>query len=139
MGRLTLNVLLSFAQFEREVTGERIRDKVAASKKNGIGMGGHVPLGDTTWQTGSSSSTRRKRKLSVTSSWDTSSGDASDCFTRTSRIPESGVSSGSLQLEGSLDERYFRAALSTICSTIQSISARRRIRESYTRVNMSRS
>ena len=45
MGRLTLNVLLSLAQFEREVTGERIRDKIAASKKKGIWMGGHVPLG----------------------------------------------------------------------------------------------
>jgi site-specific DNA recombinase len=45
MGRLTLNVLLSFAQFEREVTGERIRDKIAASKKKGIWMGGYVPLG----------------------------------------------------------------------------------------------
>jgi DNA invertase Pin-like site-specific DNA recombinase len=45
MGRLTLNVLLSFAQFEREVTGERIRDKVAASKKKGMWMGGIVPLG----------------------------------------------------------------------------------------------
>jgi site-specific DNA recombinase len=45
MGRLTLNVLLSFAQFEREVTGERIRDKVAASKKKGMWMGGYVPLG----------------------------------------------------------------------------------------------
>jgi site-specific DNA recombinase len=45
MGRLTLNVLLSFAQFEREVTGERIRDKIAASKKKGIWMGGFVPLG----------------------------------------------------------------------------------------------
>lgn len=45
MGRLTLNVLLSFAQFEREVTSERIRDKVAASKKKGIFMGGPVPLG----------------------------------------------------------------------------------------------
>ncbi len=45
MGRLTLNVLLSFAQFEREVTGERIRDKVAASKKKGMWMGGFVPLG----------------------------------------------------------------------------------------------
>jgi site-specific DNA recombinase len=42
---LTLNVLLSFAQFEREVTGERIRDKIAASKKKGIWMGGVVPLG----------------------------------------------------------------------------------------------
>ena len=45
MGRLTLNVLLSFAQFEREVTGERIRDKIAASKKLGMWMGGNVPLG----------------------------------------------------------------------------------------------
>jgi site-specific DNA recombinase len=45
MGRLTLNVMLSFAQFEREVTGERIRDKIAASKKKGMWMGGVVPLG----------------------------------------------------------------------------------------------
>ncbi len=45
MGRLTLNMLLSFAQFEREVTGERIRDKIAASKKKGMWMGGMLPLG----------------------------------------------------------------------------------------------
>ena len=45
MGRLTLNVLLSFAQFEREVTAERIRDKIAASKAKGLWMGGNVPLG----------------------------------------------------------------------------------------------
>jgi DNA invertase Pin-like site-specific DNA recombinase len=45
MGRLTLNILLSFAQFEREVIGERIRDKVAASKAPGMWMGGKVPLG----------------------------------------------------------------------------------------------
>jgi len=45
MGRLTLNVLLSFAQFEREVTGERIRDKIAASKRKGLWMGGTLPLG----------------------------------------------------------------------------------------------
>ncbi len=45
MGRLTLNMLLSFAQFEREVTGERIRDKIAASKKKGIWVGGVAPLG----------------------------------------------------------------------------------------------
>jgi len=45
MGRLTLNLLLSFAQLEREVTGERIRDKIAASKKKGMWMGGNVPLG----------------------------------------------------------------------------------------------
>src|SRR5258705_4057510 len=47
MGRLTLNVLLSFAQFEREVTGERIRDKIAASKRKGMWMGGVPPLGYT--------------------------------------------------------------------------------------------
>ena len=45
MGRLTLNVLLSFAQFEREVTSERIRDKIAASKQNGLWVGGILPLG----------------------------------------------------------------------------------------------
>src|SRR5204863_3078274 len=45
MGRLTLNILLSFAQFEREVIGERIRDKFAASRKKGMWMGGWVPLG----------------------------------------------------------------------------------------------
>nr|WP_313011875.1 recombinase family protein [Brucella intermedia] len=45
MGRLTLNILLSFAQFEREVIGERIRDKFAASRKKGMWMGGYVPLG----------------------------------------------------------------------------------------------
>lgn len=45
MGRLTLNMLLSFAQFEREVTAERIRDKIAASKAKGMWMGGTPPLG----------------------------------------------------------------------------------------------
>jgi DNA invertase Pin-like site-specific DNA recombinase len=45
MGRLTLNVLLSFAQFEREVTGERIRDKIAASKKKGLGWAACRPSG----------------------------------------------------------------------------------------------
>jgi site-specific DNA recombinase len=45
MGRLTLNVLLSFAQFEREVTSERIRNKIAASKRKGLWVGGMAPLG----------------------------------------------------------------------------------------------
>jgi DNA invertase Pin-like site-specific DNA recombinase len=45
MGRLTLNMLLSFAQFEREIAGERIRDKIAASKRKGMWMGGNAPLG----------------------------------------------------------------------------------------------
>src|SRR5258708_39226551 len=55
MGRLTLNVLLSFAQFEREVTSERIRDKIAASKRKGLWVGGMVPLGYVT----------KDRKISV--------------------------------------------------------------------------
>ena len=55
MGRLTLNVLLSFAKFEREVTSERIRDKIAASKRKGLWVGGMVPLGYDT----------RGRKISV--------------------------------------------------------------------------
>ena len=50
MGRLTLNILLSFAQFEREVTGERIRDKIAASKRKGMWMGGYAPLGYDAWE-----------------------------------------------------------------------------------------
>jgi site-specific DNA recombinase len=45
MGRLTLNVPLSFAQFEREVIGERVRDKIAASKRKGLWVGGAIPLG----------------------------------------------------------------------------------------------
>ena len=45
LGRLTLNILLSFAQFERELASERIRDKFAAARKKGIWMGGHPPLG----------------------------------------------------------------------------------------------
>ena len=63
MGRLTLNVLLSFAQFEREVTGERIRDKIAASKKKGMWMGGYPPLGYDI-----SSSTRPRPRSSALSS-----------------------------------------------------------------------
>jgi site-specific DNA recombinase len=55
MGRLTLNVLQSFAQFEREVTSERIRDKIAASKRKGLWVGGMAPLGYDT----------KDRKISV--------------------------------------------------------------------------
>jgi site-specific DNA recombinase len=67
LGRLTLNVLLSFAQFEREVTGERIRDKIAASKKKGMWMGALSPLA-TTQRTASSLSTRRKPRACASSS-----------------------------------------------------------------------
>ena len=61
MGRLTLNVLLSFAQFEREVTAERIRDKVAASKRKGMWMGGAVPFGYRAGETGARGRVRRGR------------------------------------------------------------------------------
>jgi site-specific DNA recombinase len=66
MGRLTLNVPLSFAQFEREVTGERIRDKIAASKRKGMWMGGS-PRSATTSRNANLSSTKRKQKRYATS------------------------------------------------------------------------
>ena len=68
MGRLTLNVLLSFAQFEREVTGERIRDKIAASKKKGMWMGGYAAARLRRARTASWSSTRPRRRPSAISS-----------------------------------------------------------------------
>ena len=68
MGRLTLNVLLSFAQFEREVTGERIRDKIAASKKKGMWMGGNPPLGYDVPQSGSRALTVNAAEANMVSS-----------------------------------------------------------------------
>jgi DNA invertase Pin-like site-specific DNA recombinase len=65
MGRLTLNVLLSFAQFEREVTGERIRDKVAASKKKGMWMCGMLPWVTTSKTASSLSTNPRPASLSI--------------------------------------------------------------------------
>jgi DNA invertase Pin-like site-specific DNA recombinase len=62
MGRLTLNILLSFAQFEREVIGERVRDKIAASKKKGMWMGGVTPLGMRSRIASWSLSLRRPRR-----------------------------------------------------------------------------
>jgi site-specific DNA recombinase len=67
MGRLTLNILLSFAQFEREVTSERIRDKIAASKRKGMWMGGQPSLGYDV-EDKSLSSTKLKPRRSDTSS-----------------------------------------------------------------------
>ncbi len=64
MGRLTLNVLLSFAQFEREVIGERVRDKIAASKRKGIWVGGTVPLGYRSVRDKKLRSSRTKPRLS---------------------------------------------------------------------------
>jgi site-specific DNA recombinase len=74
IGTVTLNVLLSFAQFEREVTGERIRDKIAASKKKGLWMGGQPSLGYDV----------KDRKLVVN--------EAEAAITLTRRQPSSGAS-----------------------------------------------
>ena len=65
MGRLTLNVLLSFARFEREVTGERIRDKIAASKKWGLWMGAQPALGYDVLDQKARSSTRSESRNSA--------------------------------------------------------------------------
>jgi DNA invertase Pin-like site-specific DNA recombinase len=67
MGRLTLNVLLSFAQFEREVTSERIRDKIAASKRKGLWIGGMAPLGYDTRTARSPSTGLRPRRCGPSS------------------------------------------------------------------------
>ena len=93
MGRLTLNVLLSFAQFEREVAGERIRDKIAASKKKGMWMGVCRRLA-TTCRTGSWSSTRRKLALSPTSSKGMWSSDRCAFYRQNLMLQESGASGG---------------------------------------------
>ena len=119
MGRLTLNVLLSFAQFEREVIGERIRDKVAASKRKGIWMGGVLPLGYDVRER-KLSSTRRKRVPSEISSSATSGLGASAAqdlsFRAKVRVSRAGVKTGGREA--------FRAARSTICSRTRSTSAR---------------
>ena len=78
MGRLTLNVLLSFAQFEREVIGEPIRDKIAASKRKGMWMGGVPPLGYRVQERSSSSPTARRMTF-VSSSAAMPSSGRSDC------------------------------------------------------------
>jgi site-specific DNA recombinase len=76
MGRLTLNMLLSFAQFEREITGERIRDKVAASKRRGIWMGGRFRSATEwriarfmSWRTKSPSSANSSGAISKSAAW----------------------------------------------------------------------
>jgi DNA invertase Pin-like site-specific DNA recombinase len=89
MGRLTLNVLLSFAQFEREVTSERIRDKVAASKRKGMWMGGPVPLGYRLENRGCRSPTA-KRKPSGASTAATWNLDRWDFWQTNSPAPEFG-------------------------------------------------
>ena len=84
MGRLTLNVLLSFAQFEREVTSERIRDKIAASKRKGLWVGGNLPLG---YETRMARLSSLKKRLNWS---DPSSGDTSNLVVSTSCCGTSG-------------------------------------------------
>jgi site-specific DNA recombinase len=93
MGRLTLNVLLSFAQFEREVIGERVRDKIAASKKKGMWMGGMPPLGYD-GKTASSSSIKTRQKLSSTSTVAISCSNRFTIYTMNLRVRGSRVNDG---------------------------------------------
>ena len=109
MGRLTLNVLLSFAQFEREVTGERIRDKIAASKKKGMWMGG-LPRSATTCRTESWSSTRRRPSPSSISSGAMFSSDRCALYRRNLMPQGSGVSGGFLPMAPRLAARSSPAA-----------------------------
>ncbi|MBX6322411.1 MAG: recombinase family protein, partial [Rhodospirillaceae bacterium] len=92
MGRLTLNVLLSFAQFEREVIGERIRDKFAASRKKGLWMGGHPPLGYDV----------RDRKLVVN---EAEAARVRMIFERFTKVGSATVLAGALAAEGVLTKR----------------------------------
>jgi site-specific DNA recombinase len=93
MGRLTLNVLLSFAQFEREVTGERIRDKIAASKRKGMWMGGSVPLGYEV----------KDRELVVNEAEATTVRDIFDSYVRLGSVAEL---QAELQRRGILSKRW---------------------------------
>jgi DNA invertase Pin-like site-specific DNA recombinase len=121
MGRLTLNILLSFAQFEREVTGERIRDKIAASKQKGMWMGGRLSLGydvkDRNW-----SSTKPKPKPSGTSLRVICALAASDCCRRNFATLASSLKSGlwpTVKLSGAC---HYNAARFTRCSPTRFIS-----------------
>ena len=87
MGRLTLNILLSFAQFERELIGERVRDKVAASKKKGMWMGGTVPLGYDVERPQAGRSTRPRLGPSSTFTGAISGSSRYGPFRRNSTLP----------------------------------------------------
>src|SRR5262249_43224471 len=92
MGRLTLNILLSFAQFEREVIGERIRDKFRASRSRGMWMGGHPPLGYEV----------KARKLVVN---ETEAASVRSIFERFLRVGSATILARSLAAEGILTKR----------------------------------
>ncbi len=124
MGRLTLNVLLSFAQFEREVTGERIRDKIAASKKKGMWMGGFVPVGYLKRDRGLVIDQREAKTVRLDFPALQPSSSRSGSLSRT--WIDAGWSPRS-ELEGtalSWEERRIRVASCTNCCRIQSTKAR---------------
>ena len=118
MGRLTLNMLLSFAQFEREVTGERIRDKIAASKKKGMWMGGLPPLGYDVKDRKLVVNERRPRR-SATSSGATSNCDR--CALLKAELDSDGIVSkvGEVRSDGSAMAASHSAAARSIscCGT----------------------
>jgi len=92
MGRLTLNILLSFAQFEREVTAERIRDKVKASRMKGMWMGGNIPLGYDV----------RDRKLVVNTK---EAAKVDEIFTRFVEVGSATILARELRGEGTLNKK----------------------------------
>ena len=122
MGRLTLNVLLSFAQFEREVTGERIRDKIAASKRKGIWMGGCPSIGYDV----------SDRRLVVNQVEAATVRQIYQRYLKTGSVPklkkaldrDGVVSKIRVSRKGIRSGRRFRAARCTSCSPIRSTSAR---------------
>ncbi len=138
MGRLTLNMLLSFAQFEREIAGERIRDKIAASKAKGMWMGGNVPLGYDV----------KERKLIVN---DAEAETVRKIFRRYAELGSVrmlaqeltgwvlSVSAGKAPAACWRVATAFPAARSTPCCKIQSTGARLGIRGRSTPVSMRRS
>ena len=123
MGRLTLNVLLSFAQFEREVTGERIRDKIAASKKKGMWRAAMCPLAMTPTSARSSSTRPRPRPSAAFSR---STGSLAACVGSSRRPTVSGFGRNAAQprMAPSAAANPSRAVISTRCSQTRFTPAR---------------
>ena len=128
MGRLTLNILLSFAQFERELIGERVRDKIAASKKKGMWMGGTVPLGydvqgpQARRQRGRSSDRRRHLPSAI---FELKSVRA---LRWNSTLPASGASAASGPTARNMANQRFSQARSICCCRTGPTAGRRHIR-----------
>ena len=123
MGRLTLNVLLSFAQFEREVTAERIRDKIAASKRKGLWVGGMVPLGYEL-KDGKLSLSRRRPSRFARFSSDTWNWEASIGWWSTFANAISEPRSASCRRAPRVAALHSRKVRSFTCCAIASTSAR---------------